>query len=49
MRALKRSAHTTDKWFGDSRGNTGEPEPPTPAMVALSADLQDVQRTFVQY
>lgn len=38
------------KWFGDSRGNSaGEPEPPTPAMAALAAELQDLQRAFVQY
>lgn len=38
------------KWFGNSEGDsTGEPEPPTPAMAALAADLQEVQRGFVQY
>ncbi|MCX6499228.1 MAG: hypothetical protein NTU93_10565 [Arthrobacter sp.] len=38
------------KWFGDTRGDTTtEPEVPTPAMAALAADLQDVQRGFVQY
>jgi hypothetical protein len=35
---------------GDSQGNTGgEPEPATSAMAALAADLQVVQRGFVQY
>lgn len=43
-------AEVWHKWFGDSKGETeGEPEPPTPAMTALAADLQDVQRGFVQY
>jgi hypothetical protein len=38
------------KWFGTSYGDpTGEVEPPTPAMAALAADLQEVQRGFVQY
>ena len=38
------------KWFGNSEGDsTGEPEPATPAMAALAADLQEVQRGFVQY
>ena len=38
------------KWFGDSFGETtGEPEPPTAAMEALAADLQAIQRSFVQY
>ncbi|MET1155543.1 hypothetical protein [Arthrobacter sp.] len=38
------------KWFGDSQGDsTGEPEPPTPAMEALAADLQDIQSGFVNY
>jgi hypothetical protein len=38
------------KWFGDSQGDsTGEPEPATAAMEALSTDLQGVQRGFVQY
>jgi hypothetical protein len=38
------------KWFGNSEGDsTGDPEPPTPAMAALAADLQEVQRGFVQY
>lgn len=32
------------KWFGDSFGETArQPEPPTPAMVALAADLQALQ------
>lgn len=33
------------KWFGDS---SGEPEPPTPGMTALAADLQALQSGFVQ-
>ncbi|MGM7778260.1 hypothetical protein ACSVHC_19930 [Arthrobacter sp. KNU-44] len=38
------------KWFGDSFGNIdGEPEPPTPGMVALATDLQTVQSGFLQY
>jgi hypothetical protein len=38
------------KWFGDSFGETaGEPEPPTPGMTALAADLQTIQHGFVQY
>ena len=38
------------KWSGDSFGETvGEPEAPTSGMTALAADLQDVQRGFVQY
>ena len=38
------------KWSGDSLDNTkGEPERATPAMAALAADLQEVQRGFVQY
>lgn len=38
------------KWFGNSQGDsTGEPEPPTPAMTALAADLQDIQSSFVHY
>lgn len=43
-------AEVWHKWFGDSQGETeGAPEPPTPAMTALAADLHDVQRGFVQY
>jgi hypothetical protein len=35
------------KWFGDSFGETaGEPEPATPAMSALAADLHAVQLDF---
>lgn len=38
------------KWFGNSPGDTaGDPEKPTSAMAALAADLQAVQRRFVQY
>lgn len=38
------------KWSGDSAGETaGEPEPPTSGNVALAADLQTIQRGFVQY
>lgn len=38
------------KWFGDSQGETaGEPEPPTPAMAVLAADLQVIQNGFLQY
>jgi hypothetical protein len=38
------------KWFGDGQGEgTGEPELPTPRMAAMAADLQDVQRSFLQY
>jgi hypothetical protein len=33
-------ARVWHKWSGDSFGNTaGEPEPPSPGMVALAADL----------
>jgi hypothetical protein len=35
------------KWLGDSAGETdGEPEPPTPAMEALAADLQAAAERF---
>jgi hypothetical protein len=43
-------ASVLHKWFGDSQGDsTGEPEPPTPAMTALAADLQDIESDFVHY
>lgn len=39
-----------NKWFGDSQGEpAGEPGPPTPAMEALAAELQDVKRGFAKY
>jgi hypothetical protein len=37
------------KWFGDTAGETtGEPEPPTPAMEALAADLQSAAERFTK-